>query len=183
MITHRVDTLMFLAALLVVTCGGCGESSDDGGTCDPQEPTCGDGLFCEANVNGEFSCLAPVVIRGRVLDLADAVPIAEALVQAVDANGAAVGTSAATDSEGAYELEVPATFEGLPPLGQLVFTHTDERRNGALFLRFNAEMLQRGVIIYSVCYTNYAHTAADIDETLEAMRDALEVMRAEGLFD
>jgi len=63
---------------------------------------------CESVSGGESRCAAPLVIRGRVLNIADDEPIIDARVQAVDANGAAVGTSAATDSDGAYELLVPA---------------------------------------------------------------------------
>jgi len=52
--------------------------------------------------------VTPVLIQGTVLDLATGIGIEGALVQAVDVNGAALGTSAATDAEGAYTLTVPA---------------------------------------------------------------------------
>ena len=76
-------------------------------------------------------------------------------------------------------LGVPASFRGLPPAGQLVFEHPDS----ALFLRFNGEVLKRGVIIYTVCYPNYSHTETDVAEAVAAMGEALEAMKVEGLFD
>ncbi|MDE2997626.1 MAG: aminotransferase class III-fold pyridoxal phosphate-dependent enzyme [Gemmatimonadota bacterium] len=77
-------------------------------------------------------------------------------------------------------LGLPARFVGAPPVGQLVFDHPDAAR---LFLRFNEEVLRRGIIVYSVCYTNYSHSEADIDEAVDAMGEALEVIATEGLFD
>jgi hypothetical protein len=58
----------------------------------------------------------PVQIRGGVRDIADDVPTGGALIQAVDLNGAAVGTSAVSGEDGAYTLVVPAVrdAEGLP---------------------------------------------------------------------
>ncbi len=77
-------------------------------------------------------------------------------------------------------LGLPARFVGAPPVGQLVFDHPDAAR---LFLRFNEEALKRGIIVYSVCYTNYSHTEADIDEAVLSMGEALEAIAIEGLFD
>ena len=72
---------------------------------------------------------------------------------------------------------VEARFEGPPPTGQLTFVTPE------LFERFNAEVLKRGVIIYSICYPNYSHTESDVDQALEAMDGALETMKEAGLFD
>ena len=77
-------------------------------------------------------------------------------------------------------LGLPTRFVGAPPVGQLVFDHPDAAR---LFLRFNEEALKRGIIVYSVCYTNYSHTEADIDEAVLSMGEALEAIAIEGLFD
>ena len=77
-------------------------------------------------------------------------------------------------------LGLPARFVGAHPVGQLVFDHPNAAR---LFLRFNEELLKRGIIIYSVCYTNFSHTEADIDDAVHAMGEALEVIATEGLFD
>ncbi len=81
------------------------------------------------------------------------------------------------------ELNVPARFQGLPPVGQLTFSHKDASKNGALFTQFNGELLKRGVIIYTVCYPNFSHSEADIDETLAAIKASLLVMKKGGAFD
>lgn len=80
------------------------------------------------------------------------------------------------------EFGAPATVRGLPPCGQLAFTSGDAQRNAQLALRFEAEILQRGVMIYTVMYPNYSHSEADVDEALAKMREGLRVMRDEGLF-
>ncbi len=74
------------------------------------------------------------------------------------------------------EFGMPAQVRGLPPCGQLVFTTGDAARNAALMLRFEGEILKRGVSIYTVMYPNYSHSAADIDEALEKMRAAVKAM-------
>lgn len=81
------------------------------------------------------------------------------------------------------EFGAPADVRGLPPCGQLVFNTGNRQRDEALRLRFEAEILKRGVMIYTVIYPNYSHTEADIDEALDKMRAALRTMRDEGLFD
>ena len=79
-------------------------------------------------------------------------------------------------------MNIPAGFSGLSPVGQLGFSHPEASRNGALFTQFNGEVLKRGVIIYSVCYPNFSHSEADIDEALSAMEDALSAMKKSGAF-
>ena len=69
------------------------------------------------------------------------------------------------------------------PVGQLVVDPDDPQRDAELFLRFNAEVLTRGIIIYSICYPNYSHAVADVDAAVEAMGEALDAMHGEGLFD
>lgn len=80
-------------------------------------------------------------------------------------------------------LDIAAGFKGVAPLGLLSFDYPDAGRNAELFLRFNGEVLRRGLIIYSVCYVNYSHTREHIDTALAAMEEALLVMKYEGLFD
>lgn len=77
----------------------------------------------------------------------------------------------------AARLGVAARFRGLPPLGELMIP-------GAASLRtqFEGEILQRGVIIYTVCYPSYAHTEADIAQAVSAMGDAAEALQARGVF-
>jgi len=107
-----------LVATTVLALGGCNATGGDtnDGTCDPLAPECEEGRVCAQVADGEPTCLAPIVIRGQVVALVDDSPIEGALVQAVDINGAAVGTSAMTDADGRYELTVGALrdAEGAP---------------------------------------------------------------------
>ncbi len=107
LISHSVVSTFSFILLCGCGSGGRGGQSDDG-TCDPAAPGCAAGLVCNAVINGDARCAAPVAIRGTVLELAVDTPIEGALVQAVDVNGAAVGTSGATDSDGSFALTVPA---------------------------------------------------------------------------
>lgn len=77
---------------------------------------------------------------------------------------------------------IRAGFRGLPPLGWLGFDSGDAGRDAGLFLRFNGELLRRGVIVYTVCYPSHAHTPADVDEVLAAMDESLAAMQRNGLF-
>ena len=72
------------------------------------ESSCEAGMVCEETVDGEPKCAAPIEIRGQVVDTATEEGIEGAWVQATDPNGAAVGTSAVTDVEGMFVLQVPA---------------------------------------------------------------------------
>ena len=65
---------------------------------------------------------------------------------------------------------------------QWIFDAEDARRNGELFMQFNAEVLRRGLIVFSVCYPNFSHQSADIEAALAAMGEALEAMVGDGLF-
>lgn len=120
---HR-NTSAFCVALtaLGVVPLGCNNQPNNDGTCDPLAPACADGLVCESIGADEFRCFEPVVIAGMVIDIATEAPIEGALVQAVDINGAAVGTSGETDADGRYEITVPVARdeEGNPVAG--VFT-------------------------------------------------------------
>ena len=99
-------TLLLLAALSMLL-GSCSDDDGNKGTCDPLSPDCAAGLSCEVHPDGESRCVSPLLVRGSVLDIIDDGPIEGALVQAVDVNGAALGTSATSDSNGDYELQIP----------------------------------------------------------------------------
>ncbi len=94
---------------------GCGSQRDrnhhDDDTCDIDAPNCADGLACEVVIDADPRCVVPLTIRGLVLDAINDSVIAAALVQAVDVNGAAVGTSAATADDGSFTLTVPAAWD------------------------------------------------------------------------
>ena len=115
MFTYRKAFLSFLAFSLFLNCSG----DEKNGACDPLNPDCDDGLVCEEVEGGEHTCFAPLLIVGMVLDFSDESGIEGALVQAVDPNGSAVGTSGSSGSDGAYSLTVPATRdkEGNPVSG------------------------------------------------------------------
>lgn len=77
----------------------------------------------------------------------------------------------------------PAEVRGLPPCGQIGFATGDPARNAHLLLRFEAEAIRRGVLIYTVLYPNYSHTEADVDDAVGRMRQALAAMKEDGLFE
>lgn len=110
----------WLMLLLFAANGGCaprgGNNQGNDDTCDLADPQCEGGLVCEAITEGEPQCVGPVLIRGMVINLADEAPIEGARIQAVDVNGAAVGTSGVSAADGTYELTVPVLrdADGLP---------------------------------------------------------------------
>jgi hypothetical protein len=111
-----LTTLAFAAGVLT----GCPARPADDNFCDRSNPDCAEGLVCDAILDGRAICAQPVSITGYVLNLADDAAIAGARVQAVDPNGAAVGTSAITAEDGSYTLQVPAVrnLDGTPVEGQ-----------------------------------------------------------------
>jgi len=102
-------TSCLLVAGAIAGCAQRPPSNTHDRTCDLTDPACGEGLVCEVVAGSEDGfCASPMTIRGVVLNIADNSPIEGALVQALDVNGAAVGTSGVTDADGAYEIIVPA---------------------------------------------------------------------------
>ncbi|MEO7093103.1 MAG: carboxypeptidase-like regulatory domain-containing protein, partial [Polyangiales bacterium] len=88
---------------LLVGCGG------DDSPCDPvAQSGCDDGAVCEQVSGGEATCFAPVLIRGRVIDLGTSAGVAGARVVAVDINGAAMSGVAVSGADGKYALTLPA---------------------------------------------------------------------------
>lgn len=82
---------------------------------------CSDGQVCEIGPDGAGLCTAPLLLRGRVFDLADDGPIEGARVLALDANGVAVSPAVVTDATGAYELPVPTARDAMgAPTGPAV---------------------------------------------------------------
>jgi len=90
----------------------------DAGPCDPiAQAGYGDGKVCEqVSSSNTPACFAPVEIRGRVFDLADAHGVAGARVVVVDLSGTAVSSVAISGSDGTYTLLVPAqrSMDGTP---------------------------------------------------------------------
>src|SRR5437660_1349004 len=72
-------------------------------SCDPANSNaCSGGLVCEQVTGAAPMCLAPVEIAGRVADLATGNGIANALVQATDANGSPVSGGVRSAADGSY---------------------------------------------------------------------------------
>lgn len=74
---------------------------------------CDAGQVCEAVTGGEGACFAPLWVRGRIIDAADATPIADARVLALDANGAAVSNVVVSAADGTYSLPVPTQRDAM----------------------------------------------------------------------
>lgn len=91
-----------------------GDACDPG---DPDAPQCEEWLVCEP-VDNEigYVCGAPLEIRGMVIDGLDEMPIADALVAALDETGTPVGDSTRSDPDGRYVLRVSARRD---PSGEL----------------------------------------------------------------
>lgn len=93
-----------LAVALAMTVAGCG--GDD--TCDAVANTgCDDNQACEIVQGGEPTCVAAVVVVGRVFDLETNAGVGGARVVAVDANGAAISFVATSAADGSYTLPIP----------------------------------------------------------------------------
>lgn len=104
----RLVDFFFLALLALVW--GCSDSDGgDDSPCDPTDPSaCEGGLVCEEVPGAEADCFLPVVLTGRVVDLANGDGIADAHVLAMDPNGSPASAVTITDEEGDFELHVPA---------------------------------------------------------------------------
>ena len=102
--TTRVLTVatLFTAAIF----SGCAQRE-----CRLDDPNaCSADTTCEAVQNRTTGlCLPPVVVEGKVFDLASKAGIEGAQVTALDANGAPVGAGAVTAADGTYKLRVPST--------------------------------------------------------------------------
>jgi hypothetical protein len=102
-----------LVTVLSIFATGCG--GDD--TCDPVANTgCDDNKACELVQGGEPTCVAAVVVVGRVFDLESNAGVAGARIVALDANGAATSFVATSGSDGSYTLPIPTarTSAGAP---------------------------------------------------------------------
>jgi hypothetical protein len=100
--------------------GGCG--GDEGSkSCDLARPvdSCSSNQVCE-EVSGQPTCVAPVVLRGRVLD-PQGRGVSGALVAALDANDAPASGTTASGVDGAYELRIPVkrNSDGTPVLAKV----------------------------------------------------------------
>jgi hypothetical protein len=100
---------------------GCGEDEAAKKACNLAEPTngCPAPQVCE-DAAGQPICVAPVVIRGKVIDPSGKA-IAGALVAGLDANDAPATGTATSAADGRYELRVPVARDaaGAPAIRQV----------------------------------------------------------------
>lgn len=122
----RVFLLVALTGLFYSL--GCGGGGGSGTECNlATNDGCDSGLACEYLTTGEKGCFEPVVLKGKVFNLATSAAIEGARVVALDANGSVASNVAVTNAEGNYELGVSVTrdAEGNPASGQSVTLRAD----------------------------------------------------------
>ena len=76
--------------------------------CDPETDYCAEGLVCAELESGDYQCHREVVVQGAVFDAESLDAIEDAHVIAFDGERRALSDIATTDSEGHYELNIPA---------------------------------------------------------------------------
>jgi len=126
---RNARSLLAASAFLAAACG-----SDSTAPCDPAAQTgCASGLACEPVTGGTPACFDPVVVTGRVFELAGDAAVAGARVVAIDANGAPASAVAVTGGDGSYRVAVPRerAADGTP-----VGTAVTLRADAAGFLSF-----------------------------------------------
>jgi len=101
----RRSTWLGLIALAVIACG-----KDEKKQCNPIAQTgCSTAQICETVENGAApACFDPVVVQGKVFDLATQAAISGARLVALDPNRAPVSTIALSGVDGTYKLTVPS---------------------------------------------------------------------------
>ncbi len=109
----RLDRFL-LIGVLAAAAAACSKKSSH---CNPGDPdACGGGKVCEWVVGGAPACVAPVVVKGQVTNLATGAVVSGARVVALDANRAPASVVATTDVNGNYSIRVPSprTGDGAP---------------------------------------------------------------------
>ncbi len=105
-----------LAVALATAIAACGSSSNQT-SCDPVANTgCQSSQVCEQKQGGGSVCAEPLVVRGRIFNLADGSAVPGARAVALDANSAPVSSVATSGADGSYELAIPSprTADGKP---------------------------------------------------------------------
>ncbi len=120
---HRPAVITALLSALAA-CGG--SSSNQVPACDPASASsCASGLVCETVPGGQPTCFAPLVVAGRVFDLANPAAasngVVGARVVAFDANRAPASKVTTSAASGAYQLRVPwpRNADGSPVAGSI----------------------------------------------------------------
>lgn len=114
-------------AVVCLVAAGCKKDT----SCDPADPAaCDEGLACEqvegAEEDEAYQCFPPVVVQGRVFDLADDGGIADARIVVMDVNGSPVSPVGISGDDGAYEVRLPTRRDADGnPLGGTVTLRAD----------------------------------------------------------
>jgi len=133
----------------------------------------GAGLHLSATYHGETAGMAAAM---ATLDFVDAHPVAEHVWALGERLISGLNASAER-----YGIPALAFGEPLPPMPFLSFIARDSELNERLKTRFYREVLARGVLLHPrhLWFVSYAHSAGDIERTLEVADRAFELTRAE----
>ncbi|MDB5824727.1 MAG: sle [Herminiimonas sp.] len=134
----------------------------------------GQGIHLSATYHGETTGMAAALAVLNILDV-DGVPehvwrLGERLIDGLNAIVAL------------HEAPARAYGEPLPPMPFLTFEHADATINNTVRTAFYSEMFRRGILLHPrhLWYISYAHTEADIDRTLAAADEAMEIAVRQG---
>lgn len=97
-----------LPAALLLLSAACGGDDNECKLDDPK--SCSDGQVCERVAGQEQPmCFEPLLVQGRVFDLASGAAVANAEVTALDPNGSPVTGVAVSGADGRYSLRIPTS--------------------------------------------------------------------------
>jgi glutamate-1-semialdehyde 2,1-aminomutase len=131
------------------------------------------GLHLSATYHGETAGMAAAM---ATLDFVESHPVAEHVWSLGERLIAGLNESASR-----HGIPALAFGEPLPPMPFLKFSVADEALNQRVKTRFYSEVLARGVLLHPrhLWFISYAHTASDIERTLEVADTAFRLTRAE----
>src|SRR3989338_4389015 len=75
------------------------------------------------------------------------------------------------------ELGVHSESVGFPPRQNLIFKDQEGKISKEMKTLFLQETIKRGVLLGNVVFFNYSHTKEDIQKTLDACKDALQIIK------
>lgn len=128
----------------------------------------GAGLHLSATYHGETAAIAAAL---ATLEFIDSHPVAEKVWELGQRLIDGLNAAAAR-----HKIEAVAFGEPLPPMPFLKFTSPDPALNERQKTTFYREMLARGVLLHPrhLWFVSYAHSAEDIERTLELADAAFE---------
>ena len=131
------------------------------------------GLHLSATYHGETAGIAAAI---ATLDFVESHPVSEHVWSLGERLIAGLNASAAQ-----WRIPAVAFGEPLPPMPFLRFTSVDSALNDRLKARFYREVLARGVLLHPrhLWFVSYAHSASDIDRTLEVADTAFRLAASE----